>query len=234
VLLALEPAWMSRTFTFAPVPVTGARAEQGRCRRCGHRVVRSPRSGLWYLAEKEKRPACGPQAHQPVPDEAKERLAIPEELASVIGDGGIVSIAASQICRTGDGWVNVLQHIGGAAAGNEILDMHYRARRHLGETRGIPESFDGVPCRACDRTALERAEPPSDPDRPANHSVCAECGDELDRETFTQWADMCASWASSAIRVCKRCKLAEPRHEECCWSACSCTQGEHPRRRAAA
>ena len=82
--------------------------------------------------------------------------------------------------------------------------------------------------------ALERAEPPSDPSLAAMHSRCAACRDEMDREEFSQWADMYASWAHGAgIQVCRRCSLKEPRHAECCWHACSCTEGAHPRRPAA-
>jgi len=144
-------------------------------------------------------------------------------------------IGGEEIIAAGDGWVKVTVRRSGADAGNEILDLHWRGRRLLGETKGRPESFDGIPCRSCEAMTLERAEPPSDPSLPANHSRCPECGDEMDRETFGQWADTYVSWARGAgIKVCRRCSLAEPRHEDCCWAFCSCGEGEHPRRPAAA
>jgi len=156
-----------------------------------------------------------------------DKAPIPAELEAEIG--------GEEIIRQGDGWVTVMPHRDGAAAGNEIIDMLYRARRQLGETKPAPDSFDGIPCRSCEAMTLERADPPSDPSLPANHSRCPECGDEMDRETFVQWADTYASWARGAgIKLCKRCSLAEPKHEECCWHACSCEDGPHPRRRAAA
>jgi hypothetical protein len=81
--------------------------------------------------------------------------------------------------------------------------------------------------------ALERADPPSDPELPANHSKCALCKDEMDREEFSQWADMYASWAhGAAIQACRRCSLGNC--HDCCWHACSCDQGLHPRRPVAA
>ncbi|HEV2252656.1 MAG TPA: hypothetical protein VGS06_05630 [Streptosporangiaceae bacterium] len=152
---------------------------------------------------------------------------MPPGVEDEIGDEEIVAI--------GDGWVKVTVQRSGADAGNEILDLHWRGRRLLGESKARPEPFDGVPCRACEAMTLERAEPPSDPSLSANHSRCPECRDEMDRETFTQWADTYVSWARGAgIQKCRRCSLAEPRHDECCWAACSCGEGEHPRRPAAA
>ena len=142
-------------------------------------------------------------------------------------------IADAEIVAIGDGWVKVTVQRSGAAAGNEILDLHWRARRILGETKGRPETFDGIPCRNCDEMALERATPPSDPSLPAMHSKCALCKDEMDREELAQWAERYASWArGAAIQACKRCSSGT--HHECCWHACSCSESEHPRRPMAA
>jgi hypothetical protein len=152
---------------------------------------------------------------------------VPPDVEAEIGEQEIVAI--------GDGWVKVTVPRSGADAGNEILALQWQARKILGETKGRPESFDGIPCRSCEAMTLERAEPPSDPSLPANHSRCPECRDEMDRETFAQWADTYASWARGAgIQKCRRCSLADPRHRDCCWAACSCAEGEHPRRPVAA
>ena len=227
VLLALQPGWMTRTFSFPPGKPGAIPAQEGTCRRCGRRVARLVTAGRrrWYVMDASGAPvpAC---KHEPREITSSRALALmPAELEAEIGDEEIVTI--------GDGWVKVTKHIGAGAAGNEILDLHYRARRRLGETRPQPESFDGIPCRACDEMALERADPPSNPDIPANHSKCALCKDEMSREEFAQWADMYASWArGAAIQVCRRCSLG--RHEDCCWHACSCVEAVHPRRRAAA
>jgi len=161
---------------------------------------------------------------------------MPADLEAEIGDEEIIAM--------GDGWVQVTCLVGAAQAGNGIIDLHYEARRHLGETRAVPEFFDGIPCRACDEMTLEHAEPPSDPALDAMHSRCALCKDEMDREEFARWAERYASWARGAgIQVCKRCSLAERAdteekrarlHAECCWHACSCEGAAHPRRRVAA
>jgi hypothetical protein len=227
VLLALQPGWMTRTFTFPPGKPGTAPVQEGTCRQCGRRIARLIGSGKgrWYVAE----PAGGPVpacAHVPREITSSRALALmPAELEAEIGD--------EEIIRIGDGWVQVTRCIGAPQAGNEIIDLHYRARRHLGETKPPLESFDGVPCRACDEMALERAEPPSDPALDASHSKCALCKDEMDRETFDRWCEMYASWAhGAAIRACRRCTAGK--HPDCCWSACACTENDHPRRRAAA
>jgi hypothetical protein len=237
VLLALQPGWMTRTFTFPPGSAAATAVTEGTCRRCGRRIARLVRTerrigpvvrsgpGRWYLAD----PVTGPVAacaHEPRDTTASRAMSlIPPELETEIGDEEITAI--------GDGWVQVTRNVGAMAAGNEILDLHYRVRRSLGETRAQPESFDGIPCRACDEMALERAAPPSDPGAPVMHSKCALCKDEMDREEFAQWADMYASWARGAgIKACRRCALGNC--HECCWAQCSCAAGEHPRRRAAA
>jgi hypothetical protein len=125
------------------------------------------------------------------------------------------------------GEAHMLPAMGGAEAGNEILGLHYRARRILGQVKARPETFDGIPCRECEAMALERAEPPSDPSRPAMHSRCAECRDEMDEAQFHAWADMYASWARSVPGLsCRRCQAG--RHGECAWDACECRAGGHP------
>lgn len=231
-LLALQPQDAFRMFTYPPAADT---PPESTCLHCGHRITpgrgaerRDIRGRIrWWLAGKAAGPvaAC---AHEPDPSRtAAGPDVIPADVLEAIGDREIV--------RQGDGWVTILDELGGVSAGDEILDLHWRARRILGETRAQPEAFDGVPCRNCDELALERAEPPSDPSLPAMHSRCAACRDEMDREEFAQWAERYAGWARGAgIQVCRRCSLAEPRHEDCAWAACSCTEGEHPRRRAVA
>lgn len=233
VLLALQPGWMTRTFSFPPGKPGTSAAQEGTCRLCGRHIARlvTAPSGphwkrpRWYLAEAVTAPVP-PCAHEPREIHASRALAlVPPELEAEIGDEEIVEI--------GDGWLKVTRHVGAETAGNEILDLHWRARRHLGETRPLPESFDGVPCRNCDEMALERAEPPSDPKMAAAHSRCALCRDEMDEPEFHQWAEMYSSWARGAgIQVCRRCSLG--RCPDCSWAACSCSGAPHPRRPAAA
>lgn len=151
---------------------------------------------------------------------------IDPELEELLGDHEIV--------RFGIDYVTIMQPgIDGATAGNEIIDIRYRARRVLGDTRPLPETFDGIPCRSCDVMGLERAEPPSDPKAPAKKSRCASCGDTMDDATFEQWAAWYAGWTRRVtIPACRRCLAG--RHDECAWNACSCDEDDHPRRRAAA
>ena len=233
VLLALQPGWMARTFTFPPGKPGGVPSQEGTCRRCGYRIARlagvlrpDGTPSKWYVTQAGG--PVSPCAHEPREITSSRALALmPADLEAEIGD--------EEILAMGDGWVQVGRLVGAAVAGNEIIALQYRARQALGETRAQPEYFDGIPCRACDTMALERAEPPSDPSLPAMHSRCAECRDEMTREEFAAWAERYASWAhGAAIRKCKRCSLIDPQHHECCWHACSCVETEHPRRPVAA
>src|SRR5579872_619358 len=161
----------------------------------------------------------------------------PQAAEKAAGDGEPGTDPHDEGRVTASGEARMAPSLSGADAAQEILALHRRARRITGDVRGRPDTFDGVPCRDedCAEMALERAEPPSDPARPPKHSRCAACGDEMTREEFTQWAEWYASWADGgAIRVCRRCSLDKPKHGECTWQRCACTDGEHPRRRAAA
>jgi len=53
VLLALQPGWMTRVFTFPPGKPGAAPAQEGTCRRCGRRIARLVRSGSgrWYVTD---------------------------------------------------------------------------------------------------------------------------------------------------------------------------------------
>lgn len=126
-----------------------------------------------------------------------------------------------------DAQAHTLLPLSGADAGLEILDLHYRARRILGETRTPPETFDGIPCKHCETMSLERAEPPSDPTRPAMHSRCASCHHMMDRKDFDQWAAWYAGWATKLELACKRCQAKPPRCAECAWDRCSCAAQGH-------
>jgi hypothetical protein len=126
----------------------------------------------------------------------------------------------------------LLPALSGLHAGREILELHYRARRILGEVRARPETFDGVPCRECEAMALEQAEPPSDPLVEAKHSRCAECRAEMTRVEFDHWVGMYRSWAESVPGMsCRRC--GQGRHVECSWAACDCRAGGHAAKEAA-
>ena len=221
-LLSLQDGPAFRTFHYPPAaPET---APEGTCRHCLCRITPGlpPGPGLpprWWLAEQQPGTAAGHE-HQPLSTAPQEkRDIIPAHLLDLIGD--------REIIRQGEGWVTVLDELSGTEAGNEIIDLHWKARRLLGETPAWPESLDGIPCRACESMTLERAAPPSDPSLPANHSRCPACRDEMDEETFHQWAETYAQWARGAgIRECRRCAMGN--HGYCCWDQCTCAQSGHP------
>jgi hypothetical protein len=130
-----------------------------------------------------------------------------------------------EIVRFGAGVLSVMVQASGEDAGNEILRLHYLARRVLGETKTAPESFDGIPCRQCGDIALERAEPPSDPKHPAMHSRCASCQHEMDRGTYMGWARWYGRWADGATLVCRRCEARKC--ELCVYGRCACQGAKH-------
>jgi hypothetical protein len=223
-LIALQPGWTSRVFTYPPGRTRSVPVPTSVCRRCKLRISYSVQSGLWRAADPD---ACSLGCeHEPSSIVIPDRPILPAELDAVIG--GI------EMINGGDGWVKVPQLLSGAEAGNEILDLHHRARKILGETRPQPESFDGIPCRSCNAMgSLERAEPPSDPRLPAKMSRCDSCGDTMDAKEFREWAAWYARWAEGAgLPSCRRCQNGD--HEQCAWQACTCDRAEHPRRRAAA
>lgn len=113
----------------------------------------------------------------------------------------------------------------GTAAGLEILDLHYRARSILGETRAPRETLDGVPCRSCEAMSLERAEPPSDPSKPAPYSVCSGCAATMSEKDYRGWSAWYSGWANGVVEVCARC--AKEDHGACDWDACRCAAGGH-------
>jgi hypothetical protein len=151
-------------------------------------------------------------------NEAAALLRELEEMEAVHGD--------REIMRIGVDFISLQVPVGGKEAGLEVLHLHYRARSVLGETTAPPEAFDGVPCRQCGDIALERAEPPSDPDTEAKHSRCASCGHAMDERTFTGWSKWYGGWAEGAgLPACKRCQRG--RHGECAWPACPCASAGH-------
>ena len=141
-----------------------------------------------------------------------------EEWLALIDPGEHGSIRPS-----GEAWM--APRLSGVHAGKEILELHHRARRILGQVRAQPEAFEGVPCKECEAMALERAEPPSDPERQAMHSRCAACRHEMTKEDYDAWVALYGSWASSAGLACRRCKKGD--HAGCAWGKCACAVAGH-------
>ena len=155
--------------------------------------------------------------HRPADAEARTADDDPSRPWSAPGENG-------RVLSSGEAYL--LPALSGVHAGKEILDLHHRARKITGEARALPESFDGIPCRACEAMSLERAEPPSDPRREAGHSRCAECGDAMDKKTYDEWVSWYQGWASAATGLtCRRCQNG--RCGQCQWAACACAAGGH-------
>jgi hypothetical protein len=167
------------------------------------------------------------------PDRVGALLALPaEQMGRIMYDpreaeewlAGIDPDETGVVTLSGEAYMT--PRLSGLHAGREILELHYRARRILGEIRAIPEAFDGVPCRECEEMALERAEPPSDPSAEAMHSRCAACRHEMTRWEYDGWVAMYRSWAESVPGLsCRRCLGG--RHGECKWQACNCRARAH-------
>jgi hypothetical protein len=144
---------------------------------------------------------------------------VPEDVADLYADCEIVRVTGGSLA--------VLAWLSGTDAGLEILDLHRRCQKLLGEVRTRPETLDGVPCRQqdCGDMALERAEPPSDPSRPAMYSECATCHHMMTLEEYREWSAWYARWADGAGLECARCQRGY--HAECEYGGCRCMACGH-------
>lgn len=133
--------------------------------------------------------------------------------------------ADDDLVRHGVDSITVGTKLGGEAAGLEIFRLYHRARSVLGEVGNRPDTLDGIPCKACDDMALERAEPPSDPSLPAMYSQCASCRHQMNHEDFLAWAAMYAKWADDSGLTCRRCTAG--RCPECRYARCACAHRGH-------
>ena len=99
--------------------------------------------------------------------------------------------------------VTETEFLDGTDAGMEIFTLRYLCRAVLGETKAKPEELLGVPCRVeeCDKTALRRAELPSDPKAPVWWSECSACGDRLTEEEYRDWTVRYARWAEAQRKI---------------------------------
>jgi hypothetical protein len=149
---------------------------------------------------------------------------MPPDLATALADLEIIHI--------GDGWVRALTGVSGEDAGTEILDLHRRAVRLLGETAAPPTLLDGIPCRDCEAMSslavLEK--PPPDPQMPPPPFCrCLGCRDEMTRKEYDGWTDQYAAWVrGSGILTCRRCDLGLC--GDCSWAGCTCRARGHAAR----
>jgi hypothetical protein len=208
----VKPLWQFR----APVKPWGQfGAARGTCRHCGRPVTRSPVSGWWWAADGKPGADC---YHEADAEPQEKRGPVPDDVEDEIGE--------EEIVRIGDGWVKVMSQRDGTDAGLEILDLHYQARRLLGETPARPEPLDGVECWNCGEIKLVMAEPPSDPAQEGDYSRCEGCGHRMSRKEFSEWVNLNAAHARALQnKACRRCQKGD--HSGCVWAKCSCALSGH-------
>jgi hypothetical protein len=73
---------------------------------------------------------------------------------------------------------------GGREAGQELLHLHYMARRLLMETNPPMPSLPDFRCRVCEKFTLRKASPPWHEGGEWYWSRCDACGDECTREEY--------------------------------------------------
>ena len=128
---------------------------------------------------------CGTPVADPV-------LSWDERVAAVAGVplADVRGLAAGGPCAPGG---TVMVSAGGAEAGSEILRLDYLARAAMGEIEPAPVCLIGVPCRECQRQALQLA-PPAQHDGDTQHySICSWCRDVMEEPDYRAWVK---SWAA--------------------------------------
>lgn len=80
--------------------------------------------------------------------------------------------------------VTIAPRLGGEHAGQEILHLHYMARRLLLETNPPQPLLPDFRCRVCEQKLLRKAAPPWHEDGEWFWSRCDGCGDEATREEY--------------------------------------------------
>lgn len=82
--------------------------------------------------------------------------------------------------------ITIAPLLDGRRAGQEILHLHYMARRLLLETNPPMPLLPDFRCRVCEQKALRKAPPPWHEDGEWFRSRCDACGDEMDDEDYRQ------------------------------------------------
>jgi hypothetical protein len=188
VLLALQDGWQTQNCPMpAGRPGAAARGVTGTCAGCGRLISLSAVSGRWWAADGHPFPQAGCD-HEPVPGTvaAPAPDLIPADVETGNGDAEIV--------RMGAGYVGIFVRRDGAAAGLDILHLHYWDRAVLQDTPARPEELLGVECRRCSLLALRRADPPWFATDPGFYSECASCGDLATEDEYRLWVGQLAAY----------------------------------------
>lgn len=93
----------------------------------------------------------------------------------------------------------LLARLGGVQAGEEVMHLHYFARRLLLETSPPLPLLPDFRCRNCERKALRLAPPPWHEDSAWMHSRCDACGDEMDRSDYDLNAKRWIAWEKAHL-----------------------------------
>lgn len=111
-------------------------------------------------------------------------LALPEEPMLrwvTLRDAAALPEGTTGMVHVGAEYADVLLPLDGAQGGIEILDLHYRHRRMLGETDRAARRLNGVCCGNCGFAELREA---LDGDGQFAGAKCRECGQEYDADEY--------------------------------------------------
>lgn len=97
------------------------------------------------------------------------------------------------------GTMTLLARLGGVQAGEEVMHLHYIARRLLLETSPPLPLLPDFRCRSCERKALRQAPPPWHEDSAWMFSRCDACGDEMDRSEYDLNAKRWIAWEKAHL-----------------------------------
>lgn len=155
------------------------------------RVADLPSSGAWRVTETNPRTRYryGHKILTDAVDQLTPRLTAllslePRPMDRTVPSAALMSDALpddTTVVRVLGDLAVVRRRLGGAAAGLEILALHYRCLQTLGETKARPEDLDGVACYQCHQVSLCRADPPDRPGDVEWYSRCkrGSCGHRM-------------------------------------------------------
>jgi hypothetical protein len=101
---------------------------------------------------------------------------------------------------SGDGSsVRMIVMLGGRRAGEEVMHLHYFARRLLLETTPPQPILPDFRCRVCEMKTLRRSAPPWHQDSVWFWSRCDHCKDEMTREEYDVNAKRWLAWEKAHL-----------------------------------
>ena len=126
-----------------------------------------------------------------VPDSEQNRVTMllslaPQEMIRFMPAWAVTEedLDHAEVIADNAGILKVTLKLDGRRAGQEILHLHYMARRLLLETSPPMPLLPDFRCRVCERKLLRKAAPPWHEDGEWFWSRCDGCGDESTREDY--------------------------------------------------